>query len=99
MEYINQEEYKYLTALGCFYIRLVASSEDVFKILEPLYADYRKLRFRNIDGSFVITHMDEFVDSLINQEVYLDTLLPHISKRYILEENNILKQRDIPELL
>ncbi|KAL4451001.1 hypothetical protein ABPG74_021323 [Tetrahymena malaccensis] len=99
MEYINQEDYKYLTALGCFYIRLVASSEDIYKILEPLYADYRKLRIRDLDGSFKIIHMDEFVENLINQEVYLDTLLPNIQKRRVLEENGALQQRAIPQLL
>ena len=26
MEYIVQEDYKYLTALGCFYLRLTASA-------------------------------------------------------------------------
>lgn len=96
MEYIIQEDYKYLTALGCFYIRLIGYPQDAYKSLEPLYQDYRKLRFRNIDGSFSIIHMDEYIDNLLNAEVYLDTLLPHILKRYNLEENNVLKPRISP---
>lgn len=96
MEYILQEDYKYLTALGCFYIRLTASHDDVYKNLEPLYEDFRKLRFRNLDGSFSIIHMDEFVNSLLTEEAYLDTLLPHITKRHILEENRQIKPRVSP---
>jgi len=37
MEYIVQEDYKYLTALGCFYLRLTGSAYDVYSALEPLY--------------------------------------------------------------
>lgn len=96
MEYIIQEDYKYLTALGCFYLRLIGQPEDVYKCLEPLYQDYRKLRFRNLDGSFSIIHMDEFIDNLLTQEVYLDTLLPHISKRHVLEENKLFLPRISP---
>ncbi|EGR33101.1 pre-mRNA splicing factor, putative [Ichthyophthirius multifiliis] len=96
IEYIRQEEYKYLTALGCFHLRLVGQPEHVYNYLEPLYQDYRKLRFRNLNGSFCIFYMDEFVESLINQEVYIDTLLPHIIKRHILEETGKIQPRVSP---
>ena len=49
--YIENEDYKYIRALGAFYLRLVAPPKDCFEILEPLYNDYSKLRVRNMDGS------------------------------------------------
>jgi len=38
-------------ALGAVYMRLTGSSLDVYKYLEPLYNDYRKLRFMDKMGS------------------------------------------------
>ena len=35
---------RYLRALGAFYLRMTASSLEIWKKLEPLYNDYRKLR-------------------------------------------------------
>ena len=51
IEYIKQEDYKYLRALGAFYLRLTGSAVDVYKYLEPLYNDYRKLRRRTTTGA------------------------------------------------
>lgn len=44
---------------GAFYLRLVGKAVDVYQYLEPLYNDYRKVRFRDKDGSFVLSHIDE----------------------------------------
>jgi pre-mRNA-splicing factor 38A len=52
LEYLNNKDYKYLTALAAYYIRLTSKAKDVYLQLEPLYVDYRKLRIRNSDGSF-----------------------------------------------
>jgi pre-mRNA-splicing factor 38A len=46
-EYLKQEDFKYIRALGAFYLRLVGSAATVFQHLEPLLNDFRKLRFRN----------------------------------------------------
>lgn len=54
LEYLNNKDYKYLTALAAFYIRLTSKAKDVYLQLEPLYVDYRKLRVRNSDGSFKV---------------------------------------------
>lgn len=51
IEYIRQEDFKYLRAIGAMYIRLTFNSVEVFRYLEPLYNDYRKLRFMNQMGS------------------------------------------------
>jgi len=92
-EFIKNEDYKYVTALGCFYLRLIGRPEDVYNYLEPRYNDYRKLRFRETDGKYKITHMDEFVEDLISKEAFCDTILPHILKRQVLEDQGVLQPR------
>ena len=92
IEFIKNEEYKYVRALGAFYMRLVGKSVDVFQYLEPLYNDYRKIRYRSHEG-FEIIHMDEFVDRCITDEFLCDIALPSIPKRSVLEDNNVLAQR------
>ncbi|VDN59077.1 unnamed protein product [Dracunculus medinensis] len=86
VEFIRQEEYKYIRALGAIYLRITFSSIEVYKYLEPLYNDYRKLRVMNKDGRFEIIHMDEFIDSLLREERYCDVHLPRLQKRMTLEE-------------
>ncbi|VDN41310.1 unnamed protein product [Gongylonema pulchrum] len=70
--------YRYIRALGAMYIRLTFSSIEVYKYLEPLYNDYRKLRMMNKDGRFEIIYMDEFIDNLLREERYCDIHLPRI---------------------
>lgn len=91
IEFIRQEDFKYLRALGAFYIRLVFNSIEVFKYLEPLYNDYRKLRFMDKMGLFSIVHMDEFIDVLLRSERYCDIQLPRLQKRQALEETDQLE--------
>lgn len=84
MEYIKNEEFKYLRALGSMYCRLVFSSKEVYTTLEPLLQDYRKLRERNMNG-FFLTHMDEYIDSLLTEERVFGIILPRLAKRFVLE--------------
>ena len=42
---------RYVRVLGAFYLRLTGSDVDVYRYLEPLYNDYRKLRRKLADGS------------------------------------------------
>lgn len=93
IEFIRQEDFKYVRALGAFYMRLVGTSLDCYKYLEPLTNDYRKLRKQNRQGQFEATHMDEFIDELLHEERLCDVILPRIQKRYILEANNDLDPR------
>lgn len=93
IEFIRNEEYKYVRALGAFYMRLVGSSLDCYKYLEPLLADWRKLRRQKQDGQFDVIHMDEFVDELLREERKFGVILPRIQKRYVLEENNELEAK------
>jgi pre-mRNA-splicing factor 38A len=68
VEFIKNEEFKYVRALGAFYMRLTGSSLDCYKYLEPLYNDNRKLRRQNRQATFEIVHMDEFIDELLREE-------------------------------
>lgn len=67
-----------MTALALFYYRMVATAEECYKVIEEYLSDFRKIRYRNEDGSFKIVHIDEFADYLLNEEVYCSTVLPHI---------------------
>ena len=86
LEYINQEDFKYLRALGAFYLRITGSAKDNYQHLEPLLNDYSKLRCKNRDGHYILTYMDEFIDNLLREERVCDTILVRMTKRYVLEE-------------
>lgn len=86
IEFIKNEEFKYVRALGAFYLRLTATAVDCYKYLEPLYNDYRKLRRQNRMGHYEIVHMDQFIDELLREERVCDVILPRIQKRQVLEE-------------
>ncbi|OAD68245.1 hypothetical protein PHYBLDRAFT_93828, partial [Phycomyces blakesleeanus NRRL 1555(-)] len=80
IELIKQEDFKYLRALGVFYLRLVGRSKEIYQYLEPLLNDYRKLRVRQGDG-FILSHMDVFVDQLLREERVCDVILPRLVAR------------------
>lgn len=91
IEFVQQEEYKYIRALGAFYIRLTCNSVDMYKLLEPLYNDYRKIRYMNKMGKFELLHIDEFIDHLLRDERYCDIQLPRLQKRQALEDTDQLE--------
>ncbi|KAI9470443.1 PRP38 family-domain-containing protein [Zychaea mexicana] len=91
-ELIKQEDFKYLRALGAFYLRLVGRSKEIYLSLEPLLNDPRKLRIREGDG-FSLTYMDEFIDQLLHEDRVCDVILPRLVSRYALEENDELEPR------
>jgi len=89
IEFIKNEDFKYVRALGAFYLRLTGSSLDCFKYLEPLLQDFRKIRMQRRDGKFELSHMDEFIDELLREERACDVILPRITKREVLEETMV----------
>jgi len=93
IEFIKNEDFKYVRALGAYYLRLTGSSLDCYKYLEPLLNDYRKVRMQRRDGKFELSHMDEFIDELLRDERVVDVQLPRLQKRNVLEENNELEPR------
>lgn len=93
IEFIRNEDFKYVRALGAFYMRLIATSTELYKYLEPLYVDYRKMKRMTKDAKFQLCHMDEFIDELLHGERVCDITLPRIQKRYVLEDLNELEPR------
>ncbi|XP_071848439.1 pre-mRNA-splicing factor 38A-like [Apostichopus japonicus] len=93
IEFIKNEDFKYVRLLGAFYMRIVGESLDVYKYLEPLYLDYRKIRTQNKQGDFVLSHVDEFIDEILREERVCDVILPRIQKRKVLEDNEQLETR------
>jgi pre-mRNA-splicing factor 38A len=85
-------QFKYLRALGAFYLRLTGKAEEIYEYLEPLYNDYRKLSYRTAVG-WKLSHMDEFVDGLIHEEMMCDITMPHLPKRLKLELSGVLEPR------
>ena len=82
-----------MRALGAFYLRLIGTSTEIFKYLEPLYNDFRKLRRMGKMGTFDIIHMDEFIDILLREDRVFDVILPRILKRRVHEETGDLPPR------
>ena len=97
LEYLHQTEFKYLTALAAFYVRLTFEpAEDVYTTLEPLLGDYRKLRRRTRDGVYSLTYIDQFVDDLLTKDRVCATILPRLTQRTQLEDDGKLEERESP---
>lgn len=97
LEYLHQTDFKYLTALAAFYVRLTFEpAEDVYTTLEPLLGDYRKLRRRTRDGAYALTYMDQFIDDLLTKERVCATILPRLTQRIQLEDDGKLEERESP---
>lgn len=88
-------EFKYLRALAAFYIRLAWEPVEIYKTLEPLLADYRKLKRRMRDG-FILTHVDQFVDDLLTKDRVCATSLWKMPPRTLLEDLDLLDPRESP---
>jgi hypothetical protein len=95
LEYVLQDDYKYLRALGAFYLRLTARAPDVYAYLEPLLNDFRKLAVRTPAG-WHLTHMDEFVDELLTGEVCQGVALARLPRRDALVASGALPPRVSP---
>lgn len=93
LEYLQFEQFKYLRAVAALYIRLTFPSLEVYEILEPMLNDYRKLRFRQMSGSYSITHMDEFIYDLLTKERVCELILPRLTRRDVLEDTEGLAPR------
>ncbi len=82
-EFLMNEDFKYVRALGAFYLRLTGRPAEIYEQIEPMYNDFRKLRFRTPTG-WKITHVDEFADELLTSDRYCGIALPHLPKRDVL---------------
>ncbi|PRT55588.1 Pre-mRNA-splicing factor 38 [Wickerhamiella sorbophila] len=88
-ELLHQPYFKYLTAIAAVYIRLMYPSVDVYKLLEPLLADYRKLRWQTRNEE-VLRHMDELIDMLLEETSVMDLTFPRLIPRIQLEDRRLL---------
>ncbi|KAJ5833783.1 hypothetical protein N7474_002094 [Penicillium riverlandense] len=88
-------DFKYLRALAAFYVRLTFDAVDVYKTLEPLLLDYRKLK-RRVRDTFVLTYMDQFVDDLLTKDRVCGTSLWKLPARQQLEDLDLLDERVSP---
>ncbi|OMP07421.1 Pre-mRNA-splicing factor 38 [Corchorus olitorius] len=87
VEFIKNDDYKYVRVLGAFYLRLTGIDTDIYRYLEPLYNDYRKVRRRSPDGKYSLTHVDEIIDELLTTDYSCDIALPRIKKSHGWAEN------------
>ena len=94
--YLRQKEFKYLTALAAFYVRLTFESVEVYRVLEPLLGDWRKLRRRDREGGWRMAWMDGFVDDLLVKERVCATSLRKLPGRMVLEDLGQLEARVSP---
>ena len=96
LEYLGQEDFKYLTALAAFYVRLTFDAKEVYTTLEPLLGDWRKLRRRTREGGYALTYLDQFIDDLLTKTRVCGTSLMALPKRMILEDLGQLEVRESP---
>ena len=96
LEYLHQPDFKYLTALAAFYVRLTFDAVDVYKTLEPLLLDYRKIKQRTREGGYLLTHLDQFIDDLLVKDRVCGTSLRKLPQRSILEDLDQLETRTSP---
>lgn len=92
IEFIKNPDFKYVRVLGAFYLRLVGKPVDIYKYLELLYNDYRKIRHRTLNG-WEILRVDEMIDQLLLSDYACEIALPRLPKRWHLEEAGLLAPR------
>jgi len=59
VEFIKNDDFKYVRALGAYYMRLTGTSLDCYNYLEPLLNDNRKLRRMNRNGGKLSLSVDK----------------------------------------
>jgi len=79
--------------LGALYLRLVGKPQEIYQYLEPLYYDYRKVKKKIDSGELVSSHVDEFIDELLQNDYSFEIVLPHLPKRHDMERQGLLEPR------
>lgn len=93
IEFISNDDYKYVRVLGAFYLRLTGKPVEIYQYLEPLLNDYRKIRYKNPTGQFVVIHVDELVNSFLTEDYFFDIVLPRLPARRSIELTGALEPR------
>jgi pre-mRNA-splicing factor 38A len=89
--FIEQNDFKYLKALGCFYLRLTGRPQEIYEMLEPFYADYSKLKYRDVN-EWKLIHMDEFIDELLTKQFCCGIAMPRLPARVTLQDAGYLEE-------
>ena len=94
---INKSEslFKYMRVLALFYLRLVGTPLQIYKTLEPIYEDFRKVRYELKNG-WKLMYMDEVVHDLLTEPVVCNIQLPRLPKRVLLINSQRLPKRISP---
>ena len=88
-EFIQQEHFKYVRALGAFYLRLTGRPADIYSTLEPLYKDFSKLRLRDT-SEWKLIYMDQVVHDLLTQSSFVGITLPRLPARITLQQEGYI---------
>ena len=98
LDLLIDDSFKYVRLLAVFYIRLVCTNHiDIYRYLEPLYNDYRKIRVQNSKGKFELTTVDQIIEVLLQikdnkpeeeeeEDHYLNIIFPTLIPRHILSQ-------------
>ena len=92
---LSKKPFKYLRLLAAWYIRLTWKPADIYKTLEPLLTDFRKIKRRTKDG-FILTQIDSIIDDLLVKDRIFGSALPKIPARDILVDLDLLEERESP---
>lgn len=88
-EILHQPHFKYLTAIAAVFVRLMYPAADAYTLLEPLLADYRKLRWQTHNDE-KLRHMDELADLLLDGNRAFDLTFTRLPPRIQLEDRGLL---------
>ena len=103
-EFILQDHFKYVKALGCFYLRMTGKPVEIYELLEPNYADYSKLKCRQAT-TWKLIYMDEFITELLTpskgsgDKNSIGITLPRLPLRETLQEGGYLPDGPRPTAL
>lgn len=104
--FTQQSDFKYHRILAAFYIRLVETPVNIYKSLEPLLSDCRRVVIAHDSGidvppvlaplsnqSFALVYVDVIIDALLRSNELFGIALPRIPPRPLLVETNQLQAR------
>ena len=89
--FLEQDHFKYLKMLGAFYLRLTGRPQDIYELLDPLYADFSKLKYRDVN-EWKLIHVDEFVDDLLTKDICCGIAMPRLPRRETLQKDGYLEE-------
>jgi pre-mRNA-splicing factor 38A len=96
--FLEQDHFKYVRALGAFYLRLTGRPQDIYEKLEPLYSNCSKLKYRDVT-EWRLVHTDEFIDELLTKSYACGIALPRLPKRSTLQDAGYLDDGPRPTAL